>query len=176
MSSRIGCHMHHGKTELGEFLRRRRLELGLSQEKIADNVEVSRNYVSLIELGKIGLCESDGLLLKIAKILDLDVNVLKDLRPSKRSKKRDTELGAIIVDRRHEMRLSQSEFASLAGLRVSQIIGLERGTIKRPNPVTITKLEKVLGFKINTIIRYLNTIIFSLVHQEVGGQHIRSTA
>lgn len=54
---------------LGEVLRAARRERGLSQEKLALEAGVERNYVSLLELGRNS--PSVGMLFKLCKVLDL---------------------------------------------------------------------------------------------------------
>jgi transcriptional regulator with XRE-family HTH domain len=61
--------------KLGEELRKARLAAGLSQEELAFKAEISRNYVSLLELGEksptvhvlLKVCKSLGV--KASKIL-----------------------------------------------------------------------------------------------------------
>jgi transcriptional regulator with XRE-family HTH domain len=59
---------------LGEVLRAARKERGLSQEKLALDAGVERNYVSLIELGRNS--PSIGMLFKLCKALDLPPSAL----------------------------------------------------------------------------------------------------
>lgn len=54
---------------LGEVLRAARKKQGLSQEKLALEAGVERNYVSLLELGRNS--PSVGMLFKLCKVLDL---------------------------------------------------------------------------------------------------------
>ncbi len=54
---------------LGEVLRAARKQRGLSQEKLALEAGVERNYVSLIELGRNS--PSVRILFKLCKVLDL---------------------------------------------------------------------------------------------------------
>ena len=41
-----------GRADLGQAIRRRREDAGLSQETFAEKVDCHRNYVSLVERGK----------------------------------------------------------------------------------------------------------------------------
>ena len=52
----------------GEAVRRRRAELGLSQEAFADKAGIHRTYVSSIELGKVQV--SIGVAQKLAEALE----------------------------------------------------------------------------------------------------------
>jgi len=59
---------------LGEALRAARMERRLSQEKLALEAGVERNYVSLIELGRSS--PSVGMLFKLCKVLDVPPSAL----------------------------------------------------------------------------------------------------
>ena len=52
----------------GKVVRKRRLELGLSQEDFADKAGIHRTYVSSIELGKVQV--SIGVAQKLAEALE----------------------------------------------------------------------------------------------------------
>lgn len=76
---------------LGEVLREVRKQRGLSQEALALNAGVERNYISLIELGRNS--PSIRILYKICKVLDISPSLLlaqaeeKSLVIPKRSKR-----------------------------------------------------------------------------------------
>lgn len=55
---------------LGAFLRRRRAELGLTQEGVSDAAGIGRSHLSQIESGKIGLPNA-GIRRKLAAALEL---------------------------------------------------------------------------------------------------------
>ena len=59
---------------LGEVLRAARKKQGLSQEALALEAGVERNYVSLLELGRSS--PSVGMLFKLCKFLDLPPSAL----------------------------------------------------------------------------------------------------
>lgn len=59
---------------LGEALRAARKQRGLSQEKLALDAGVERNYVSLLELGRNS--PSLGMLFKLCKVLELQPSAL----------------------------------------------------------------------------------------------------
>jgi transcriptional regulator with XRE-family HTH domain len=59
---------------LGEVLRSVRKQRGLSQEALALNAGVERNYISLIELGRNS--PSIRILYKICKVLDISPSLL----------------------------------------------------------------------------------------------------
>ena len=59
---------------LGINIKSERLRKNLSQEKLAELTNISRNSVSLIETGKIN--PTILKLIDIAKVLEIDINVL----------------------------------------------------------------------------------------------------
>ncbi len=64
-------------TSLGEQVRRRRLELGWSQEQLADRAYISQSAVSKLELG--GLPRDAGVLDRVALVLGADDSAWADL-------------------------------------------------------------------------------------------------
>ncbi len=58
----------------GAVVRRRREDLGLSQEDFADRAAIHRTYVSSIELGKVQV--SIGIAFKLAKALEIPLSRL----------------------------------------------------------------------------------------------------
>ena len=63
-------------TELGQLLRQRRQELGLSQAQLAERIGTSRQWVGKVEAGREG--SELGLVLKALKALQLEVQVLPE--------------------------------------------------------------------------------------------------
>lgn len=64
---------------LGINIKSERLRKNLSQERLAELTNISRNSVSLIETGKIETGKINPTILKvidIARVLDVDVNIL----------------------------------------------------------------------------------------------------
>ena len=59
---------------LGINIKRERLRKNLSQERLAELTNISRNSVSLIETGKIN--PTILKVIDIARVLDVDVNIL----------------------------------------------------------------------------------------------------
>lgn len=59
---------------IGINIKSERLRRGVSQEELAEKCDISRNSVSLIETGKIN--PTIIRIIDIAKVLDVDINVL----------------------------------------------------------------------------------------------------
>lgn len=64
-----------GKRELGEFIQKRRKELGMTQEDLADLVGRDQHWVSRLERGIVRLPGPEELA-QLAQALDVDVAVL----------------------------------------------------------------------------------------------------
>ncbi|MGO2053037.1 helix-turn-helix domain-containing protein [Arthrobacter sp. MYb211] len=62
--------MRNDPKAIGSTLRKQRIDLGLSQEDVADQLGISRNTISAIENGKLG---NANILLEIMSLLGLDL-------------------------------------------------------------------------------------------------------
>ncbi len=62
------------RQEFGSILRTRRIALGLSQEKLAFDANLNRNYISLLELGRNQ--PTVTVLFRLASVLDVQPSVL----------------------------------------------------------------------------------------------------
>ena len=62
------------RQEFGVILRTRRIALGLSQEKLALDANLNRNYISLLELGRNQ--PTVTVLFRLASVLDVQPSVL----------------------------------------------------------------------------------------------------
>ena len=84
----------HSSHALGNTIRRRRLDLGLSQRELADRVGVSRKWIIDVEHGKPTIALSH--LLRLLDALDLDLHVALRDRPHRDD--RDAWPGTRTVD------------------------------------------------------------------------------
>lgn len=100
-----GIGMTPSKTELGSFIRTRRLELDIRQVPLAEIVGVQPGLVSMIEVGTRRFL-NDEQLNGLAKALKCDVEELRKLMPVKRIARPTTELGKLIRARREELGLT----------------------------------------------------------------------
>ena len=64
--------MQNIEVVFGKVVRKRRLELGLSQEDFADKAGIHRTYVSSIELGKVQV--SIGIAQQLARALETSLS------------------------------------------------------------------------------------------------------
>lgn len=136
---------------LGELVRARRRELLFSQSDLARKLGVSKAYVSLIELGAPNLNQSDHMIELLAKVLKLDVAILKSLRPKRKVYKvkeeiRQSALGRFLTARRLELGLSQGKVAQRAGISVQTIHYIE--TNKTASIKVLGKVAEALECKI----------------------------
>lgn len=158
----------HQKTtlsKLGASIRKAREARSLSILVLAEKVGVSKQYISLLELGRVPVRHDSPALQRIIDALELDRNQVISLvdPPKKLGRKRihhparipacylDTvRLGAFIRAKRRDAGLTQGELADKAKLSQTSISCIEGGVGKRaPHKGTIQALEAALGCTIN---------------------------
>ena len=105
-----GVGMTPSKTELGSFIRARRLELDLRQVPLAELSGLPQNLVSMFEVG-IRKYLNEEQLQGLAKALQCDPEELRKRLPEKRTAKPTTELGKMIRSRREELGMTLEVFA-----------------------------------------------------------------
>lgn len=126
---------------LGQLVRDRRKELGLSIGGLATKLGVSKQFVCQIELGRVGLSSSDSVLEGLAKSLELDMAVLHAVRPQRRIKQVPTDqttLGGFLAAHRLELHLTQREVARRADISLGYISQVEKG-----RRISLPALEKI---------------------------------
>ncbi len=137
------------QTELGQIIRLRRKELGMSVVDLAEKMGKTHQHMSHIELGKIPLCsdKSDQLIQQLARVLKLDPECLGDpsVRPSRGRKEMNNQsaLAKFLSNRRAELRLTQKELSDISGLQIGTITNVERG-YGHPHKETLHKLADAL--------------------------------
>ena len=138
---KVGMGIMDSRTELGRFIRARRLALGLCQKEVAERVGVSQNYVSALEVGVTSSFHprhTAGL----AVVFQCDPVELDALNPSpRRLKKARTELGQLIYSRREALGLSRVELAERMDRTVSRI----RDDIEYSPGVSLRVAKKLAG-------------------------------
>lgn len=135
-----GVGMTPCKTELGSFIRARRLELDLRQVPLAKSAGLAQTYVSQLETGEKKYLD-DHQLETLARALACDPEELRKRMPKKLIAGPKAELGRLIRSRREELGLTMEEFAEKAGLTLKQAKILEL----RKNPGLHHKLVKPLA-------------------------------
>jgi len=138
-----GINMMPSKTELGKFIRERRLELGLRQVPLNQLIPRSgdRNQlVSLIETGKRKFLDP-GQVEAMAKALQIDPEELRKHMPEKYVARPRTELGKLVHARREELGMTLENFAKKSKLTLRQAKYLE----VRKNPSLRYHLVKPLA-------------------------------
>ena len=149
----VGTTSKPTNSELGQLVRARRKGLIMSLSQLASELDVSRQLVNQIELGQCRLSESDEMIKRLAQALQLDVNELRAVRPTRRLKQNTrispTPFGKIIVSKRLELHLTQREVGKRVGVRAEVISNLETGRMIYPNFSLINKLAEILGCHIS---------------------------
>lgn len=134
-------------TELGKFLRTCRLNLGLSQQRVARQANIHQSEYGRIKLGKTRFVGPKRLN-QLAFVLNCDARKLRELTPRRTEPK--TELGKLIRKRREELGMGLVEFASEVRWTESSAGNLELRTL-RLNPGVAYDIARVLNIEFQTI-------------------------
>lgn len=136
-------------SKLGKVIREQRHELGLSTDDLAQRIGTTPQFINQVELGLCTLSQSEVVVERIAKALDLDFNKLNAMRPARklRCKRVEGTLGAFLTFRRQELRMTQREVARRIGVSTSVLTNIETG-LTCPNTAMLKKLGKVLDCEI----------------------------
>lgn len=150
---------YHGGPEkasssvLGNTIRTRRKELGWTQQKLGHQLRISRQAVSMIELGHVPLSNGGSKTLgRLARVLEMDFKTLRCLAPIKRRRKRhanrvkprSTRIGRVLTSWRRAEDLSQLVAAQRLGISLAHYWAIESGH-EKPGRETIAMIEKILG-------------------------------
>ena len=120
------CRYRPTGSDLGAFVRQRRTHLGLAQADLAKALGVSKNAVSLIELGKFSMVETDPSPLAAALKVPPQ-ELLKRLGAKKLARHtRDTALGQFLTSRRLELGLTLQALAEMVGTSSTTVHLIER--------------------------------------------------
>jgi len=134
---------------LGRFVTHRRLKLGLSQKQLAEKLEKTRQYVSLIELGKITLCNS-SIVGSLVAALEVDESELRQfIRKRKIPSKPfdDKTLGGFLRKTRYERGISQEDLARTVNLSREQMSHIESNK-SIPHLLTLEKIVTALNCRV----------------------------
>ncbi len=136
-------------SELGQLIRSRRKELTMSLAELGNKVGVTRQHVSLIELGRIRLNGNKNIMVKISKALGLDLKAMENLIPRRKLKKSKevNSLGGFLSGKRIELDLTQSELGRRTKLPGSYICQIELGKII-PRNKNLLKISEALSCEI----------------------------
>jgi transcriptional regulator with XRE-family HTH domain len=134
------------ESKLGQLIRKRRKELGLSGSDLARRLDVAKQTVNQIEFGKSPLNSSDGMIEKLAEILKIDASELLAVRNKRKIKKANTPnpLIEFLVNKRIELHFTQQQVIKLSGLATSYVCSIEKGRIK-PCLGALGKIARALG-------------------------------
>ena len=146
-----GRSMAESTSNLGRLIRARRMALNISQAELAQTVGLTAQSISLIELGRITLAASSGLLNKLAQALEIVSCKLRELQPDRRVsrvKPRASMLGQFITDQRRERGIKQYELARMIGVAQYAIWAYESGKTC-PSPKRLRQIAAALGFDSN---------------------------
>jgi transcriptional regulator with XRE-family HTH domain len=136
--------------KLGELIRTRRKELNMTLAEVADKLGSKKQFINQIEFGRSPLCESDDTIIRLAEILQCDVNELMAAKPKRKLKPTIsiTPLGVFLVDKRVNLNLTQKEVSNSSGVSQAIISSLERGTYSSSCCSSLEKISKALKCEI----------------------------
>jgi transcriptional regulator with XRE-family HTH domain len=135
------------RSELGQLVRSRRKERGLSGQMLAERLKVSRQLVTQIELGQCPLSNNPDMIARLAQILEIDVNRLEAAKPERKLKTKvnnANDLSGFLTAKRLELHLNQRELGELIDISEGCICAFETGRL-RPGAKTLDKLSKAFG-------------------------------
>ena len=153
LSKYVGRKMKATDSKLGQLIRTRRKELAFNQIQLAEKLQITRQFLSQIELGKCPLSQNDIMIELLAKVLELDILELQKARPAIKVRRRSVEearltpLGKFLTRRRLELGLSQKELAGRMEIWMSTISVIETGRL-HPGPKLLNKLSRALECQI----------------------------
>ncbi len=148
----LGLGMTPSKTELGKFLRARRLELGLRQIEVAKLSGMKQNYYSGLEIGKPKSLRPKQLN-NLSEALQCEPSQLQTWIADKPKIK--TELGTLIRARRDQLGLTRRELAEISGIGYSTIDTLENGIKDSFSYGLMKPLAKALGLEPSALTNYV---------------------
>lgn len=148
LSKFVGTTQKETKSELGQLVRSRRKELGLSVRGLAQKMDTSGQYVNQIEFGQARLSDDDTIV-RLAQALELDAGKLEAVRPERRLKTKNTSsvLGGFLASKRLELHLTQREVAERAEIRTQYVSAYETGRLQ-PSVKVLDMLAKALNCEI----------------------------
>lgn len=126
MSKPIGSNMAPSVTELGKFIRERRLKLGLSQCALGDAAggKMPQYFITCLETGKSSYLSSKRVA-DLARALSCSPAKIGALVPKKQEVEPTTEKGNLIRGRREQLGLTFAEFARRMGISLEKARRME---------------------------------------------------
>lgn len=150
----IGTGMVSSATAAGEFLRSRRLELGLSQVKVAGMAGLLHGVYSALEIGKY-VPSNPNVRAALAQALRCDPSELRALIPIPKNKEPQTALGKLIHSRRLELGLDTTALAEKAGIDRNRLHTFEYGDRGRIIYATARKLASALMVDVRVFQKFI---------------------
>lgn len=145
---KIGRGIKPTASQLGQVVRTRRLELNLSLSQLGWKVGMTRQAISMIELGCTRLCNNNPVIDRLAQALNMSRDELDACRPKRKMRRpRSTGLAEFLTGRRQDLKLTQREFGRLVDISCSVICKLEVGMVS-PSREMIKRLELALNCEI----------------------------
>lgn len=137
---------------LGSVIRRARLRRRWSLKFLADQLGITRQYVSKIEHGSSHLRDNGALRDQIIELLDLNQAEIEELVPRRKLVSHPPQkrtLGWWLYTGHHRLKLNQQPIALQAHTNHSTISTLERNTYKyHAGPELLGRIGRAIGKKV----------------------------
>lgn len=153
-SKPVGTGMTTSRSELGSFIRSRRLALNMSQIQVRELSALSGSSVSMLEIGTRKFLNK-AQLIRLASALQCMSDELEKLMPDKNLKKPTTALGKKIRKCRLKLGLSQDVFAQKLGISLAQAKKLEVRTSSSIRKNQVNNLAKVLKLPVSSFSKFV---------------------
>lgn len=152
----VGIGMTACKSELGKFVRARRIKNGLTQMALAEKICMKQTLLSALEIGDYQY-PSDEILLSLATALSCDFENLKKIAPVRQFAQPKTELGRLIYRRREELGLTYAELAARMQTTTEQIRQMELTTSPTVIYRTVRNLARALEIKVAELSQFIRS-------------------
>lgn len=151
-NNKIGMGVSESKSELGIFIRKRRMELGYRQAELAKKLKILQSAVSSIELGNRSLVYYHGFnWRKMAKALKCSIKEIEKRLPKIEIQLPQTDLGWFIQNRRKELKMTIKEFAKRMNIPTYRADYLEKRKHETRKYEMLRKIADALSVEISEL-------------------------
>lgn len=151
----VGIGMTPSKTAFGKFIRERRIELGLSQMRVAKILQMSQSDYSNFEVGN---CYPwPKRLAGMAQVLNLELSQLESLIPQRQPTQPKTNFGFFIKNRREQLGLSMEDFAKKLKVNINRAKNLEIGNNDGISYDFLNQLAEALELELSALSQFVGT-------------------
>jgi len=151
-NKKIGMGISESKSELGSFIRERRIELGYRQAELAKKLKILQSAVSSIELGGRSLVYYHGFNWRnMAEALQCNIKEIEKRLPKIEIQLPQTDLGWFIQNRRKELKMTIKEFARKMNIPTYRANYLEKRKHETRKYETLRKIADALSVDVSEL-------------------------